>query len=171
MHETSSNAQATAAVQRWLETPGCQEEACAAVEDTARPRGRDRINPKARGRMPANAQCARSRMTARPERNPQAPTRPERGAVPRDPGYGPPFGPTMGFERPKTPREIRAGRHRVVFQPRQRSASSGILPAGRGKSSNRKNRRRRLICPRVQRFHFQMHGEMRMTSMRSRTRR
>ena len=46
MHETSSNAQATAAVQRWLETPGCQEEACAAVEDTARPRGRDRINPK-----------------------------------------------------------------------------------------------------------------------------
>lgn len=53
------------------------------------------------------------------------------------------------------------------FQPRQRFASSGILPAGRGKSSNRKNRRRRLISPRVQRFHFQMHGEMRMTSMRS----
>lgn len=67
--------------------------------------------------MPANAQCARSRMTARPERNPQAPTRPERGAVPRDPGYGPPFGPTMGSERPKTLREIRAGRHRVVFNP------------------------------------------------------
>ena len=108
MHETSSNAQATAAVQRWLETPGCQEEACAAVEDTARPRGRDRINPKARGRMPANVQRARSRMAARPERNPQAPTRPERGAVPRDPGYGPPFGPTMGFERPKTPE--RSGR-------------------------------------------------------------
>ena len=53
------------------------------------------------------------------------------------------------------------------FQPRQRFASSGILPTGRGKSSNRKNRRRRLISPRVQRFHFQMHGEMRMTSMRS----
>lgn len=44
-----ANAQATAAVQRWLETPGCQEEARAAVEDIARPRGRDRINPKARG--------------------------------------------------------------------------------------------------------------------------
>ena len=49
MHETSSNAQTTAAVQHWLETPGCQEEARAAVEDIARPRGRERINPKARG--------------------------------------------------------------------------------------------------------------------------
>ena len=29
--------------------PGCQEEARAAVEDVTRPRGRERINPKARG--------------------------------------------------------------------------------------------------------------------------
>lgn len=49
MYETSSNAQATAAVQRWLETPECQEEARTAVEDTPHPRGRDQINPKARG--------------------------------------------------------------------------------------------------------------------------
>ncbi len=42
---------------------------------------------------------------------------------------------------------------------------------GMCKSDDRKNRRRRLIHPRVQRFHFQMHGEMRMTSMCSRTRR
>lgn len=47
-----------------------------------------------------------------------------------------------------------------------RSRRSG----GMCKSDGRKNRRRRLIHPRVRRFHFQMHGEMRMTSMRPRTR-
>lgn len=36
-HASLANAQATAAVQRWLETPECQEEARAAVEDTPAP--------------------------------------------------------------------------------------------------------------------------------------